>query len=134
MKRIVLFTVCTFVAVFAQNPEMSYNEDAFPSLGWDTLQRSIIYPEIARRTGVEGVMKVEVQLDSVGHVMDVIIEGNSIFSRDLESAIRHVYWQPTLHNYKVRSSKVYFNVQYKYQKSTPPFVDPKRRTFIVEPD
>lgn len=130
MKKILIIFLFSVGAgsLFSQEMSKGFNDAAYPALGWDTLKSMIVYPEIARRTGIEGVSNVEVHLDSVGNILFVNITGNPMFNGVIQDAVRDIYWQPSLDNYKVRSSTVYFDVEFKYKNSK----IPQKRKFIIE--
>jgi TonB family protein len=126
-----IFFLCFLSAsIAAGQSSNTHHEAAYPALGWDSLRYQIAYPELARRTGVEGVVSVAVKIDSVGNVIDVIVSGNSIFSSTIEAAVKNVVWQPDIANYKIRSSTVFFDVRFQYR-------DPKaskKKVLLIETD
>jgi TonB family protein len=49
-----------------------------------------VYPEIAKRMKIEGVVMVEVKVDSDGKVNEVkMVSGNRVLSAAAEDAVRH---------------------------------------------
>jgi TonB family protein len=112
-----MFLVILFFGVCFGQSNSAQRDPAYPALGWDSLKTAIQYPEIARRAGVEGISNVAVKIDSVGNVVDIMISGNAIFNNAIEDAVRNVTWQPGIENYKVRTSSVFFEVQFRYRDS-----------------
>ena len=103
--------------------------EASPEIGWDSLKNMIVYPEIARRAGVEDIARVNVTIDSLGNVTAVEFGGYGIFSDVVKSAIRKIKWYPETYNGQKRSSQIVFDVQFQLQN-----VDnyPKRRVLLIE--
>lgn len=123
---VVVFIVLTLLCV----PKMTYaqTEHARPSVGWDSLKSMIVYPEIARRAGVEGLSNVAVKIDASGAVVDIIISGYDIFDAVIEQAVKKTSWIPEMENGKSVPTSVFFDVQFQY-RNTKGIV---RKTLVIE--
>ncbi|MEW5798224.1 MAG: energy transducer TonB [Bacteroidota bacterium] len=121
---VVYATVCT-----AQENRV-HSEHARPAVGWDSFKEMIIYPEIARRAGVEGISNIAVKLDTSGAVIDIMISGYDIFDSSIEQAIRKARWLPEIENGKPKPASLFFDVQFQYRNTK----GPVRRTLIIEAD
>lgn len=119
---VILATVC-----YAQE-NRTRSEHARPAVGWDSLKGMIIYPEIARRAGVEGISNVAVKLDTTGAVVDIMISGYEIFDASIEQAIKRTRWLPEMENGKTKPASLFFDVQFQYRNTKGPL----RRTLIIE--
>ncbi len=110
-----------------------YSQDALveakPEIGWDSLKSLIVYPEIARRAGVEDIARVSVEIDSLGNVISIGFGGYGIFSNSVKSTLRKIKWIPEMYNGKKRSSEVVFDVQFQLQEKKN---FPKRRVLEIE--
>ena len=95
-----------------------------PVFGWDSLQQSIRYPEIAQRAGLDGLFFITVSIDSVGNVTGIadssIIE---ILRPSVEHAIRSAKWFPGEKNNRPVAAMVhiplYFVLDY---NANPPLI------------
>ena len=89
-----LFVLAAFStsSLFAQSSDFELTVPR-PVFGWDSLQQSIRYPEIAKRAGIQGLFYVTVLVDSVGNVRSVedtsLVE---ILRSPVEHAIRSTKW------------------------------------------
>lgn len=126
MKKViaVLFTV----ALLSSAQPMKNIQPARPSDGWDVLKSKIVYPEIARRAGVEGISNVAVKVDSSGNVVDIIISGYPIFNGPIEDAVKKVLWTPEREGMKAHSSSVFFDVRFQFRSTNAA----ERKVLVIE--
>ncbi len=103
--------------------------EAKPEIGWDSLKSLIVYPEIARRAGVEDIARVSVEIDSLGTVTAIDFGGYGIFSSSVKSTLRKIKWIPETYNGRKRASEVVFDVQFQLQEQKK---FPKRRVLEIE--
>jgi protein TonB len=55
-----------------------------------------VYPEIAIRTGIHGVVIIQVEVDETGRVAQArVVSGNPILAAAAESAVRQWVYSPT---------------------------------------
>ncbi len=125
MRTLSILLVIMTVTAFSQNN----NNEARPSIGWDSLKTLFVYPEIARRAGVEEAARVSVALDSTGRVTDVEFAGAGIFSETVKSVVRSIQWIPESSNGKRRPSEIVFDVQFQLKDKK---AFPKRRVLTIE--
>ncbi len=125
MRTLSILMLIVTVSAFSQNN----NNEARPAIGWDSLKTLFVYPEIARRAGVEEAARVSVTLDSTGHVTDVEFAGAGIFSETVKSVVRSVQWIPESYNGKNRMSEIVFDVQFQLKDKK---AFPKRRVLTIE--
>ena len=112
---------------------VAYSQDglveARPEIGWDSLKSLIVYPEIARRAGIEDIARVSVEIDSLGNVTSVDFGGYGIFSNSVKSTLQKVKWIPETYNGKMRASEVVFDVQFQLREQKK---FPTRRMLMIE--
>lgn len=78
---------------------IAYDEPPQPIGGFQAIQKNLVYPEIARKAGVEGTVFVKVLVDAKGNVVgtDVIKSlGNNGCDEAAIKAIRSVKWKPAM--------------------------------------
>ncbi|HAP35368.1 MAG TPA: hypothetical protein DCQ28_05285 [Bacteroidetes bacterium] len=123
-------TICLSILLLVS---FGYSQDALveakPEIGWDSLKSLIVYPEIARRAGVEDIARVSVEIDSLGNVTSIDFGGYGIFSSSVKSTLRKIKWTPETYNGKKRASEVVFDVQFQLQEKKN---FPKRRVLQIE--
>ncbi|MBN1480057.1 energy transducer TonB [candidate division KSB1 bacterium] len=76
---------------------VAYDEAPEPIGGFQAIQNNLVYPEIARKAGVEGRVYVNVLIDERGNVIDTKILkslGNNGCDEAAVAAIRKVKWKP----------------------------------------
>lgn len=76
---------------------VAYDEAPEPIGGFQAIQNNLVYPEIARKAGVEGRVYVNVLIDERGNVIDAKILkslGNNGCDEAAVAAIRKVKWKP----------------------------------------
>lgn len=125
MRTLSILMLIVTISAFSQNK----NNEARPAIGWDSLKTLFVYPEIARRAGVEEAARVSVTLDSTGRVTNVEFAGAGIFSQTVKSVVRSVQWVPESYNGKNRSSEIVFDVQFQLKNKK---AFPKRRVLTIE--
>ena len=123
-------TLCLSILLLVS---LGHSQDAIveakPEIGWDSLKSLIVYPEIARRTGVEDIARVSVEIDSLGNVTAIDFGGYGVFSNSVKATLRKIKWIPETYNGKKRSSEVVFDIQFQLQEKKK---FPKRRVLVIE--
>lgn len=74
-----------------------YDEPPEPIGGFAAIQSKLVYPEIARKAGIEGTVTVQARISDNGEVIDTRILvplGNSGCNEAAIAAIRAVKWKP----------------------------------------
>lgn len=74
-----------------------YDEAPEPIGGFAAIQRNLVYPEIARKAGIEGTVIVYAQIDKTGKVIRTKVVkplGNSGCNEAAVKAIMSVKWKP----------------------------------------
>jgi protein TonB len=74
-----------------------YDEPPEPIGGFGAIQSKLVYPEIARKAGIEGTVTVQAQISETGEVINTRILvplGNSGCNEAAVAAIRAVKWKP----------------------------------------
>lgn len=74
-----------------------YDEPPEPIGGFGAIQAKLVYPEIARKAGIEGTVTVQARISETGEVIDTRILvplGNSGCNEAAVAAIRAVKWKP----------------------------------------
>lgn len=80
-------------------PFVPYDRKPEPIGGWAAIQRNLVYPEIARKAGVEGTVYVYAWIDKQGNVRDAkVIKSLGVAGCDeaAVNAIRAVKWKPAM--------------------------------------
>jgi len=78
-------------------PFVAYDEPPQPLGGFAAIQKNMIYPELARRAGIEGMVVVWAKISETGEVVDtriVIPLDNSGCNEAAVAAIKSVRWIP----------------------------------------
>jgi len=94
---------------------VAYDKAPEPIGGYEAIQRNLVYPEIARKAGVEGVVIVQVVIDEKGRVVDTQILkslGAGCDEAAME-AIRKTRWKPAMQ--RDRPVKVRVSIRVKFQ-------------------
>jgi protein TonB len=76
---------------------VAYDEPPEPIGGFAAIQKNLVYPEIARKAGVEGRVFIKVLIDQQGRVVDTQVVkslGNNGCDEAAISAIKSVRWKP----------------------------------------
>ena len=76
---------------------VAYDDPPQPIGGFGAMQKNLVYPEIARKAGVEGRVYVNVLIDEKGNVIDTKILkslGNNGCDEAAVAAIRKAKWKP----------------------------------------
>lgn len=119
---------------------VSYDEPPAPIGGFSAIQQALVYPELAKKAGIEGTVMVHVKINENGEVIDTKILkplGNCGCNEAAIAAIKAIKWKPAKQREKPTSVWISVPVQFKLKekgeeltigKST--FV--KRENFWVE--
>ena len=78
---------------------VAYDQPPAPIGGFAAIQRNLVYPEIARKAGVEGRVVVRCLVDKSGSVVDTKIMqslGNNGCDEAAIAAVRSVKWKPAM--------------------------------------
>ena len=81
------------------NVFVPYDEEPKPIGGFDAIHKNLVYPEIARKAGIEGTVIVYARISKDGNVIATrIIKplGNSGCNEAAISAIKKVKWKPAM--------------------------------------
>ncbi len=81
------------------DPFISYDEPPTPVGGFMAIQRKVVYPEIARKAGVEGRVVVKCLIDERGNVIETQILqslGNNGCDEAAITAVRSVKWKAAM--------------------------------------
>ena len=76
-----------------------YDSPPEPSGGFAAIQRNLVYPEIARRAGVEGTVIIHVLIDEKGNVVKTRVLkslGNNGCDEAAIAAIKKTKWKPAM--------------------------------------
>ncbi len=76
---------------------VAYDEPPMPIGGFEAIQKKLVYPEIARKAGIEGQVTVYAHINEKGEVIDTKILvplGNSGCNEAAVAAIKAVRWKP----------------------------------------
>ena len=74
-----------------------------PIIGWDSLSSKILYPEIYRRAGIQGVFIAELRIDSAGILSKItvqelnkseILDSTYAIVNSLKSNLKSIQWLP----------------------------------------
>ena len=85
------------VVVSLGEPDSGFYVQPFPKIGWDSLAKSIRYPELARRAGLEGCYSMDVLIDTNGVVKSLeFADVPDVFRDPIERAFRSTKWSPAL--------------------------------------
>jgi len=74
-----------------------YDEEPRPLGGFKAIQDNLVYPELARKAGVQGKVVVQVQISAKGEVIKtkvIVPLGNSGCNEAAVAAIKSVKWEP----------------------------------------
>ena len=129
MKNFTVLFLLTVSCMFSQTMNRPANDPARPAIGWDSLKGLIAYPEIARRTGVQGYSDVSVEIDSLGNVGDVEVSGFGIFNQPVKEVVKNVKWLPELSKGKPIAATVLMEIQFQLK---PMREMPKRKVIVIE--
>ncbi len=113
-------TLITFALINTQAMAQLEQRYPQPAVGWDSLQNTIAYPEIARRAGLQAYVDVSVEVDSACNVVAINVVGYDIFHAPIEKAIKSLKWLwPEPHGI-MRSITVFFTVEFNFKSEQPP--------------
>ena len=75
--------------------EKEINSEPIPIEGWSVIKKSIKYPEMFYRAGVDGVADVMFRIDSLGVVKNIRIRANeAVFEDTIRFYLQNVKWLP----------------------------------------
>jgi len=100
----------------AANFFVAYDEPPEPIGGFQAIQRKLVYPEIARKAGIEGTVTVQAHINEKGEVIETRILvplGNSGCNEAAVAAIKAVKWKPAKQRDKPVSVWVSIPVRFK---------------------
>lgn len=129
MKQFFVLTVTAVALLQAQPQNRAQSDPAYPVIGWDSLKSMIVYPEIARRAGVQGYANVSADIDEAGKIVSVVVSGHGIFKSNIEDVVKKVQWKPEMNNGKAVKSSVVFEIQYQIKNIQDM---PKKRVLVIE--
>lgn len=86
-----------------------------PTLDRAELLRNTVYPELARRNGIEGTVAVEAYIDTEGHATKFEIRAmdNSIFKQAAIDAVRKTQFSPAIQNKRPMATWLMVVVEFK---------------------
>ncbi len=102
--------------------------EAHPTIGWDSLKSLVVYPETAKRAGVQGNVDVSVELDSLDNVANVSVMGFEVFHPSIIDAVKKVTWTHGLIYGEKRPTTAFFTIEFKLK----PYAVPKRIILHIE--
>lgn len=76
---------------------VAYDDPPKPVGGFQTIQDNLVYPELARKAGIEGTVVVQAKISEKGEVIDTRIMvplGNSGCNEAAVAAIKAAKWEP----------------------------------------
>jgi len=129
MKNIAVVLLLAVSCAFSQTTKRPVDEPARPVIGWDSLKSLITYPEVARRTGVQGFSNVSVELDSAGNVSDVEVSGFGIFNQAVKEVVQSAKWFPEISSGKAKATILLLEFQFQLK---PAQKMPKKKVVIIE--
>jgi TonB family protein len=69
----------------------SYSQE--PLIGWDSLKSLIVYPDLARRAGLEGFVDVQFNVDTNGNASKIIVTAShEQFYSCVKEVVKNVKW------------------------------------------
>ena len=97
-----------------------FNEPPEPIGGFAAIQRNLVYPEAARRAGIEGTVILHVLIDENGNVADTWVLkslGNSDCDEAAVAAIKKTKWKPAMQNGKPVKVRISVPVIFRLRKA-----------------
>lgn len=93
--------------------ELSFAEEE-PVFDYDVLRRSVVYPEMARRNGVEGTVVVKVYVDEQGHVRDIRVHqsDHALLNEAALRGVRGITFKPGRQNGQAVGCWLYIPVRF----------------------
>jgi protein TonB len=76
---------------------VAYDDPPKPVGGFEAIHKNLVYPELARKAGIEGTVVVQAKISDKGDVIDtriVVPLGNSGCNEAAVAAIKAVKWEP----------------------------------------
>lgn len=106
-------TTQTVTPTIPDDGEISFAEEE-PVFDYDVLRRSVVYPEMARRNGVEGTVVVKVYVDEQGHVRDVRVHqsDHALLNDAALRGVRGITFKPGRQNGQAVGCWLYIPVRF----------------------
>jgi len=76
---------------------VAFDEPPMPIGGLDSIQRNLVYPEIARKAGIEGTVILHLQIDEKGEIRDIKVMKAldlDVLTEAAIAAVKKVRWKP----------------------------------------
>jgi TonB family protein len=126
MRKISFCTLFVIVSLSCYSQEDSLPS---PTIGWDSLKNLIVYPDLARRAGLEGFVDVEIDVDTNGNVLKTNFDAShELFKSTVQDALVKIKWNPEYYKGKHLKHRVNFPIHFMINSND------KNRMFIkVEP-
>ena len=102
----------------AEEYYVPYDKPPEPIGGFAAIQKNLVYPDIARKAGVEGTVTIQARIDENGEITDTRILvplGNSGCNEAAIEAIKSVKWKPAKYQGKGVAVWVSVPVRFKLQ-------------------
>jgi outer membrane biosynthesis protein TonB len=120
-----------FLLIIISDANAQYDSPSLvPDIGWDRFKSMIVYPEIAKRAGIQGYVDVAINCDSIGDIGEIQVVGNQIFHQPIKDAIRKVTWNSNKKLSSRHFETVYFTIEFKLK----PNEMPRRNVLRIEVD
>jgi len=85
------------IVVSLGEPDTSQYKQPSPVIGWDSLAKSIGYPELARRSELEGCYTIEVLITPDGIVKSIGLDAvPDVFKDSIDRAFQSTRWLPAI--------------------------------------
>ncbi len=89
--------------------------DVMPMFDMQAFAKSIVYPEAARKSGIEGqvILKIEVSKKGKSGKIEVVSTDNQVFNQAAIDAAKKIKFKPALKDNKAVSASVYLPVKFR---------------------
>ena len=107
MQRLARFALSSLLVVLAVGCDSGASTDIVyaldevaprpsPLVGWSTVSELYDYPEFASRAGIDGAVRVSVEVDRDGMTRNVAVESslNDLLSEHATMTLRALAWEP----------------------------------------
>jgi hypothetical protein len=85
------------IVVSLGEPDSNEYAQPSPAIGWDSLAKSIGYPELAKRAELEGCYSIEFVIDANGIVKSIELKDvPDVFRDSIDKAFRSTKWSPAI--------------------------------------